>query len=87
MHKKYHVKSSFNVVKTLEITREVAGGYMVSVQSAGQRRNVEQVEFISRTLFETGIRTGYLTPYPENVPSPATLARLPGAISKAVPRT
>lgn len=86
MHKKYHVKSSTNVVKTLEITREIADGYMVSMQCAGQGRHTEQVEFISKTLFESGVRTGYLTPYPEKVALSATFARSPGATSKAVSR-
>ncbi len=67
MHKKYRVKSSETSTTTLEITREVPGGYMVLLRTEGEWNSSEQVEFISESLFETCLRTGYLTAVSETV--------------------
>ncbi|MFP4643466.1 MAG: hypothetical protein ACLFM0_03855 [Spirochaetales bacterium] len=61
MHKKYRVKSTEPSTTTMEITREVPSGYMVLIRTTGEWRRGERVEFISESLFQTCLRTGYIT--------------------------
>ncbi len=67
MHKKYHVKSSEPSTTTMEITQEVPSGYMVRLRTEGEWGHSERVEFISQSLFETCLRTGYITAVSETV--------------------
>ena len=70
MHKKYYVKSSETSTTTMEIIREVPSGYMVLIRTEGEWNSSERVEFISESLFETCLRTGYITAMSETVAGP-----------------
>ena len=67
MHRKYHVKSSDSSTTTMEITQELPSGYMVRLRTEGEWDSSERVEFISGSLFETCLRTGYITAVSETV--------------------
>lgn len=65
MHTKFTVKGSKSFERTLEIVKELHAGYLVRLINKGEWRQTESTEFMTRSLFESCIRTGYLRPVPE----------------------
>jgi hypothetical protein len=68
----YKVKSSDGVNSFLEILKQKKGGFDVRITCVYEDYKKEMNEFIDRELFETCIRTGYLTPIDETAPLLAT---------------
>lgn len=58
----YKVKSSEGIQSFLEITKEKNDGFDVRITCVYEDYKKEMREFINRQLFETCLRTGYLTP-------------------------
>jgi hypothetical protein len=67
----YRVKSSEGIQSFLEVTKEQSDGFNVRITCIYEDYKKEMNEFINRQLFETCLRTGYLTPVETAV---ATLA-------------
>ncbi len=67
MHTRYRVKGRDSACKTVEITQEVPGGYMVRLRCETAWNSSEEIEFMSETLFRTCLRTGYLSAESETV--------------------
>ena len=64
----YRVKSHKGVDKFIDILNEDPNGFNVKISSTNGSCTREQVEFISRDLFETCLRTGYLNKIEDPVP-------------------
>jgi hypothetical protein len=58
----YKVKSSEGVNSFLEITKERTDGFEVVITCIYEDYKKELKEFINKQLFDTCLRTGYLTP-------------------------
>lgn len=57
----YSLKSHANSTDYMEILREMDGGYIVKIVRDKDGYRDETTDFISATLFESCLRTGYLT--------------------------
>ena len=57
----YRIKGSGTAPSYLEILQERTGGFDVLITKEYENCLKQTSEFLSRTLFETCIRTGYLT--------------------------
>lgn len=68
----YKVKSSEGVHSFLEIVKQKKEGFDVRITCVYEDYKKEMDEFIDKELFETCIRTGYLTPIDETPPLLAT---------------
>lgn len=60
MQTRYRVRGHDSVCRTLEITQQVPGGYMVRLRCETAWNSSHTVEFISESLFRMCLRTGYL---------------------------
>lgn len=58
----YRVKSSEGIQSFLEVTKEKGDGFDVRITCIYEDYKKEMNEFINKQLFETCLRTGYLTP-------------------------
>jgi hypothetical protein len=68
----YRVKSSEGIQSFLEVTKEKSDGFNVRITCIYEDYKKEMNEFINRQLFETCLRTGYLTPVENAAPSLAS---------------
>jgi hypothetical protein len=66
----YTIRGSGATAKYLEVVRESAEGYEVEITNVGENYTTSTNEYLTRSLFEACIRTGYLSADP-----PATTAR------------
>jgi hypothetical protein len=58
----YRVKGSSGWQTEIHVVREYPQGYDILISTTTETRVRESAEFISRDMFETCIRTGYLVP-------------------------
>jgi hypothetical protein len=61
----YKVKSSDGIHSYLEVVKENSEGYDVVITCVYEDYKKEMHEFLTKQLFQTCIRTGYLTPLDE----------------------
>jgi hypothetical protein len=64
----YRIKSHNGTSRFLDILNEENSGFNVKISSSNGTYTREQIEFMSRDLFETCLRTGYLHKIEEPVP-------------------
>lgn len=57
----YKVKGGHSASTYMEIIEETAGGYTVSIVQEFENCRKTTRDFLSKELFETCLRTGYLT--------------------------
>ena len=66
----YTVNGTGNTKKYLEVVRDAGEGYEVKITSVGENYTISTKEYLSKSLLDTCLRTGYLTTTP-----PATMVR------------
>ena len=58
---RYIVNGSSSTKKFLEVVREHNSGYEVEITCIGENYSTSTTDFMSRNLFESCVRTGYIS--------------------------
>ncbi len=71
VHETFRVIGKTHIKTYMELLEEDANGFRVRITSVGQYSAKESVEYITKALLETCLRTGYLESCSDPIPVPA----------------